>query len=139
MSGNKTIPNSASVTDFLDKITNPQKRTDAYFLLELMKEITGETPVMWGPGIIGFGSYHYKYDSGREGDMMLTGFSPRKLNFSLYIMAGFDRYGDLLKKLGKHGTGKSCLYIKRISDIDIEVLKELITTSYTYYQKKYNG
>lgn len=139
MSGNKTIPNEASVTQFLDKISSHQKKEDAYFLLELMKDITGEVPVMWGPSIIGFGSYHYKYDSGREGDMLLTGFSPRAQNFSLYIMAGFDRYEPLMKKLGKHSTGKTCLYIKRLSDIDIEVLKELITTSYIHYNKKYNG
>ncbi|MCW5515527.1 DUF1801 domain-containing protein [Muriicola sp. Z0-33] len=139
MSGNKTLPNEASVTQFLDKISAPQKKEDAYFLLELMKDITGEAPVMWGPSIIGFGSYHYKYDSGREGDMLLTGFSPRAQNFSLYIMAGFDRYEPLMKKLGKHSTGKTCLYIKRLSDIDIEVLKELIATSYIHYNKKYNG
>ena len=139
MPGNKTVPNSTSVTDFLDKISDPQKKADALFLLGLMKEITGEDPVMWGPAIIGFGSYHYKYDSGREGDMLLTGFSPRKQNFSLYIMAGFDRYKGLLERLGKHGTGKSCLYIKRLSDIDVDVLKELITSSYNYYSKKYNG
>ena len=139
MSDNKTIPRSASVTEFLEKLENLQKKEDAFILLELMKEITGEVPVMWGPSIIGFGSYHYKYDSGREGDMLLTGFSPRKQNFTLYIMAGFDRYEHLLKKLGKHKTGKSCLYIKRLSDVDINVLKELIATSYLHYNKKYNG
>ena len=139
MSGNKTIPNSASVDGFLYKISQPQKKEDAIFLLEMMKEITGEIPVMWGPSIIGFGSYHYKYASGREGDMMLTGFSPRKQNFSLYIMAGFERYETLLEKLGKHGKGKSCLYIKRLADIDIDVLKALITSSYNYFNKKYNG
>lgn len=139
MSANKTIPNSASVTAFLDKLSSSQMKEDAYVLLDLMREITGEAPVMWGPAIIGFGSYHYKYDSGREGDMLLIGFSPRAKNFSLYIMSGFDRYQQYMKKLGKHSTGKSCLYIKRLSDVNIDVLKELITASYTYYNKKYNG
>lgn len=139
MSGNKTIPNEASVTKFLDGVTDPQKKEDSYFLLELMKKITGKPPVMWGPSIIGFGSYHYKYDSGREGDMLLTGFSPRKQNLTLYIMAGFKRYEELMKKLGKHSTGKSCLYIKRLSEIDIEVLTAVITASYEHYNSKYNG
>jgi hypothetical protein len=94
---------------------------------------------MWGPSIVGFGSYHYKYDSGREGDMLLAGFSPRKQNLTLYIMAGFDRYENLMKRLGKHSTGKSCLYIKRLSDIDIDVLSEIISASYEHYNKKYNG
>ncbi len=139
MSTNKTIPNSASVTEFLDKLSSAQKKEDAYVLLNLMKDITGEVPVMWGPAIIGFGSYHYKYDSGREGDMFLAGFSPRAKNFSLYIMAGFDRYEELMKKLGKYSTGKTCLYIKRLSDVNIDVLKELITASFTLYNRKYNG
>lgn len=139
MSGNKTVPNTSSVTAFLDAIAEPQKKADAYVLLELMKTITGEPPVMWGPSIIGFGNYHYKYDSGREGDMLLTGFSPRKSNLTLYIMAGFDRYDNLMQRLGKHSTGKSCLYIKRLSDIDMNVLSEIISTSYEHYNKKYNS
>jgi hypothetical protein len=106
MSGNKTIPTSASVTDFLDAIENDQKRADCRALLELMRKITGKSPVMWGPSIIGFGSYHYTYESGREGDMPLTGFSPRSQNIVLYIMTGFQRYEALMKKLGKHSTGK---------------------------------
>ena len=139
MSGNKTLPTSASVTEFLDQLADPQRKEDAYYLLELMKEVTGETPVMWGPAIVGFGSYQYKYNSGREGDMLLTGFSPRKQNFALYIMAGFDRYEHLMKKFGKHSTCKSCLYIQRVSDVYINVLKELTTSSYVHYNKKYNG
>ena len=139
MAKNKTVPNTASVTQFLDAVEDPQKKADAYVLLELMSKITGEPPLMWGPSIVGFGSYHYKYDSGREGDMLLTGFSPRKQNLTLYIMAGFARYERLMGKLGKHSTGKSCLYIKRLSDIDMGVLKEIISSSYEHYNTKYNG
>ncbi|MEO0527445.1 MAG: DUF1801 domain-containing protein, partial [Bacteroidota bacterium] len=124
MAQNKTVPNALSVTDFLNTVENDEKRKDAYRLLKLMGEITGQPPVMWGNSIIGFGSYHYKYDTGREGDMLLTGFSPRKQNFALYVMAGFDRYPDLMTKLGKHKTGKSCLYIKKLEDVDIEILTQ---------------
>ncbi len=139
MAQNKTVPNTASVTGFLDAVEDSQKKQDCYELLELMQEITGKPPVMWGPSIVGFGSYHYKYDSGREGDMMLTGFSPRKLNLTMYIMVGFNRYEKLMAKLGKHKTGKSCLYIKKLDDVDRKVLKELISSSYHHYDKKYNG
>ena len=139
MSQNKTRPNTTSVTSFLDSVEDEIQRQDSYTLLGIMKKITGEEPVMWGPSIIGFGSYHYKYDSGREGDMMLTGFSPRKQNLSVYIMAGFDKYEELLKDLGKHKTGKSCLYIKRLSEINTDVLTELIKASYNYYNHKYNS
>ena len=104
-----------------------------------MRSITGEEPVMWGPSIIGFGSYHYKYDSGREGDMLLSGFSPRAQNFSLYVGAGSPVVKPLLEKLGKHSTGKSCLYIKRLSDVDEEVLKEIINSSHKYYKEKYTN
>ncbi|NAS12960.1 DUF1801 domain-containing protein [Poritiphilus flavus] len=139
MAQNKTIPNNASVTAFLEAVEDPQKKEDSYKLLELMKKITGKEAVMWGPSIVGFGSYHYKYDSGREGDMLLTGFSPRKQNLTMYIMSGFNRYDYLMEKLGKYKTGKSCLYVKKLADVDLEVLTELITTSYEYYDKKYNG
>lgn len=139
MSENKTRPNNASVTSFLEAIDDDIKKQDCFTLLELMKKITGQPPVMWGPSIIGFGSYHYKYDSGREGDMLLTGFSPRKQNLTLYIMAGFDRYENLMQKLGKHKTGKSCLYIKHLSDMNISVLTELIKASYDHYNHKYNN
>ncbi len=114
MSANKTRPNNASVISFLDKVEDQVQKRDSYTLIDIMKEITGEEPVIWGSSIIGFGSYHYKYDSGREGDMMLTGFSPRKQNLSLYIMAGFTKYEKLMQKFGKYKTGKSCLYIKRL-------------------------
>ncbi|MGI9548260.1 MAG: DUF1801 domain-containing protein [Flavobacteriaceae bacterium] len=139
MSVNKTIPNALPVTDFLEKIEHPQKKADAYTLLELMKSITGEKPVMWGPSIIGYGSYHYKYDSGREGDMLLTGFSPRAQNLTLYVGASSERNKSLLKKLGKHTTGKSCLYIKKLSDIDMDILHQIIETSYLHYKEKYKS
>jgi hypothetical protein len=139
MAKNKTIPNETSVSAFIKGVEDEQKKADCQTLIGLMKEITGEEPVMWGPSIIGFGSYHFKYDSGREGDMLLTGFSPRKQNLTLYIMSGFNRYEKLMQKLGKYKTGKSCLYIKRLSDIDLGVLMELIKDSYAHYNKKYNS
>jgi hypothetical protein len=139
MSQNKTRPTTTSVTSFLDSAEDEIQRRDSHTLISIMKDITGEEPVMWGPSIIGFGSYHYKYDSGREGGMMLTGFSPRKQNLSLYIMAGFTKYEELLQNLGKHKTGKSCLYIKRLSEINTDVLMELIKASYNNYNHKYNS
>ena len=139
MSQNKTRPTTTSVTSFLDSVEDEIQRRDSHTLISIMKEITGEEPVMWGSSIIGFGSYHYKYNSGREGDMLLTGFSPRKQNLSLYIMAGFTKYEELLQKLGKHKTGKSCLYIKRLSEINTDVLIELIKASYDHYNHKYNS
>ena len=139
MAENKTKPTQVSVVDFLEALTDERKKSDCYVLLDIMKKITGEEPVMWGPGIVGFGSYHYTYETGREGDMILTGFSPRAQNISIYVMAGFERYPELIQKLGKHKTGKSCLYIKRLSDIDMDVLLELITTSYVHMNTKYNS
>ena len=139
MSQNKTRPTTTSVTSFLDSVKDEIQRRDSLTLISIMKEITGEGPVMWGPSIIGYGSYHYKYESGREGDMLLTGFSPRKQNLSLYIKAGFTKYEELLQKLGKHKTGKSCLYIKRLSEINTDVLIELIKASYDHYNHKYNS
>ena len=128
----KTQPNEKSVTDFLNSVENDTKRADSFTILELMKEVTGSEPIMWGDSIIGFGSYHYKYASGREADWFLTGFSPRVQNLTLYIMSGFDEYDDLLGKLGKHSTGKSCLYVKRLENIDLDVLKELVEKSVTH-------
>ena len=125
----KTKPNDQSVEAFLDAVADEKKRQDSYTILELMKQVTGEEPTMWGDSIVGFGSYHYKYKSGREGDWFLTGFSPRKQNLTLYIMAGFDQYDALLEKLGKFKTGKSCLYIKKVEDIDLPTLRELIEQS----------
>lgn len=124
----KTKPTAVSVESFLDKVADAQQREDSFKVLAMMKEITGLKPKMWGPSIIGFGEYHYKYASGHEGDCCLTGFSPRKGSLSLYIMPGFERYTHLLKRLGKHKTGKSCLYVKRLADIDVAVLREMIET-----------
>jgi len=138
MSQLKTQPNDADVRAFLDEIEEEAKKADSLAILNMMQEATGEPAKMWGKSIIGFGQYHYKYASGREGDWFLTGFSPRKQQFSLYIMAGFDPYDDLLKQLGKHKTGKSCLYIKRLSDVDQEVLNELIKASVSYMKKTYH-
>jgi len=132
----KTKPNEASIEKFLNSIKDEKKRNDANKILELMKKTTKEEPVMWGTSIIGFGTYHYKYASGREGDWFLTGFSPRKQNLTLYIMSGFKRYDELMKKLGKYKTGSSCLYINKLEDGDMKVLKELITESVKLYETK---
>ena len=125
----KTQKNNRNVNDFLAGIEDEKKQRDSQTLLELMQEVTGEEPAMWGDSIIGFGGYHYRYASGREGDWFLTGFSPRKQNLTVYIMAGFEAYDGLMQKLGKYKTGKSCLYIKKIEDIDQEVLRELVRQS----------
>ena len=132
----KTKPNKVSVEKFLNSVKDEKKREDSFKVLELMKKITKEKPIMWGPSIVGFGKYHYKYASGREGDWFLTGFSPRKQNLTLYIMSGFKRYDELMKKLGKHKTGSSCLYINKLEELDIKVLKELITESVKYMKNK---
>ena len=125
----KTKVNDASVEGFLNSVTDEQKREDCFEILRLMKQVTNEEPKMWGSSIVGFGSYHYKGASGREGDWLLTGFSPRKENLTLYIMGGFDLHQDLLKKLGKHKTSVGCLYIKKLDDVDKEILKELVAES----------
>ena len=131
----KTKRNKGDVEAFLNSVADEKKRQDSFTILDLMKKVTGMEPEMWGDSLIGFGSYHYKYASGREGDWFLTGFSPRKQNLTLYIMAGFDGFNHLLGKLGKHSTGKSCLYIKKIEDIDIDVLKELVKRSVEHMEK----
>jgi len=125
----KTIPTKLSVDKFLKGIKDEQKRADCYEILELMKKATKAQPKMWGTSIVGFGNYHYVYESGREGDWFLTGFSPRKQNLTLYMMGGFNQFEDLMKKLGKHSTGKGCLYINKLEDVDTKVLKEIITKS----------
>jgi hypothetical protein len=125
----KTKLNDASVEGFLNSIEDEEKRAGCFRVLELMKNASGEEPKMWGPSIIGFGTTHLKYESGRELDWMLVGFSPRKANITLYIMDCFERYGDLMSKLGKYKTGRSCLYIKRVDDIDMNVLEELVLSS----------
>jgi hypothetical protein len=139
MTENKTTRNKKSVLDFLKSIQEQKKRQDALTLLELFKKATGLPAEMWGSSIVGFGNYHYKYESGREGDFFLTGFSPRKQNLTIYIMPGFERYPKLMAEIGKHKTGKSCLYIKKLEDINPEVLKELIRVSVDYMNKKYNS
>ena len=133
----KTKLNESSVTAFLDSIEDPQKRMDSYRVLELMKGITGEEPKMWGNSIVGFGSYHYRYENGREGDWFLTGFSPRKQNISLYIMSGFSNYDELMKGLGKYKTGKACLYVNKLDDVHENVLKDLISQSVAYISNRY--
>ncbi|MHA1988237.1 MAG: DUF1801 domain-containing protein [Promethearchaeota archaeon] len=125
----KTKPTKKSVDDFLEKVEHPTKQEDSYKILNLMKEVTEEEPIMWGDSIVGFGSYHYKYASGREGDWFLVGFSPRKQNLTVYLMSGFEKYEDILKDLGKFKTGKSCLYINKLQDIDMQKLKELVEES----------
>ena len=125
----KTKKTKASVTAFLDKITDEQRRTDCQTLLNLMKRATGEEPKLWGSSIVGFGTYHYRYASGREGDWPIIAFSPRKTDLTLYIMPGFEKFESLMAKLGKYKTGKSCLYIKKLDDVEIPVLKKLIATS----------
>jgi hypothetical protein len=125
----KTTPNSQGVEDFLNSVEHGKRREDSFTVLELMREVTGMEAVMWGDSIVGFGNYHYKYATGREGDWFLAGFSPRKQNLTLYIMSGFDRYDALMSRLGKYTTGKSCLYVKKIEDINLDVLKELVRAS----------
>ncbi|MBI5350392.1 MAG: DUF1801 domain-containing protein [Chloroflexi bacterium] len=131
----KTKLNKASVEKFLNGIKDETKRKDAFAILKLMQKVTKEKPKMWGSSIVGFGSYHYKYASGREGDWMLIGFSPRVQRLTLYIMPGFERYDALLKKLGKHKTGKSCLYINALEDVDAKVLEKLIEESVKVMRK----
>lgn len=125
----KTKVNDASVEDFLNAIEDEQKRADCYAISKMMQQATRAKPKMWGNSIVGFGAYHYVYASGRGGDWPLVALSPRKGNITVYIMAGFDQYDDLMKKLGKHKTGKSCLYIKSLADVDKGVLKDLIRQS----------
>ena len=126
----KTKQTEASVEDFLNRIEDNQKREDCFEIVKMMKQVTKKEPKMWGPSIIGFGSYHYKYESGREGDSLQIGFSPRKQNITLYILLGVNHENPLLQKLGKHSTGKGCLYIKRLADVDKKVLQELIKESF---------
>ena len=127
----KTTVNDASVEEFIDKVEDEAKRRDSLALLKLFSKVTGEKPKMWGSSIIGFGSYHYKSEKSRqEGDWMLTGFSPRKQNLTLYVMPGFGEYQDLLSELGKHKTSVGCLYINKLADVDLVVLEKLIKESF---------
>ena len=126
----KTIKNNKSVNTFLNAVKDDQRRKDSKEILRIMKEVTGKKPYMWGDAIVGFGDYHYKYETGREGDFFIVGFSPRKNALTIYIMPGYQDFGDLMKKLGPHRTGKSCLYVKKLEDIHIPTLKKIITKGY---------
>jgi len=137
MAENKTKPTKISEGKFLNGIEDEKKRRDAKALDKLFREISGEKPIMSGPSIIGYGTYHYKYDSGREGDMARLGFSPRKQNLTLYFMPGFEKHDALLKALGKHKTGKSCLYIKRLDEIDFDVLRTLVQEDWDEVNRMY--
>ncbi len=128
MAENKTKPTTDSVEEFLETIEE-SKKGDCKTLIKIMKKVSGKKPVMWG-NMIGFGQYHYKYASGHEGDNFLTGFSPRKANLTIYGMTGFDRHKELLEQLGKYKTAKSCLYIKKLSDVDVKILEQLIAETY---------
>ncbi|TFD94559.1 DUF1801 domain-containing protein [Jeotgalibacillus sp. R-1-5s-1] len=133
----KTKEHDGDVFEFIEAVDSPKKREDAYRLLDLFTETSGYPAKMWGPSMIGFGSYHYKYESGHEGDMFLVGFSPRKAKISLYFATGDPDRTALLERFGKHTTGKACVYINKLDDVDEEVLKELILQSMTFLQKTY--
>ncbi|WP_026730313.1 DUF1801 domain-containing protein [Flavobacterium denitrificans] len=137
MAVNKTTETTNSVADFINTVENETKRKDAFQLLSIIQELTGFEPKMWGPSIIGFGSYHYKYDSGHEGDAPLAGFSPRKTAMTVYFYLPEENREELLSKLGKHTSSKACIYIKKLTDIDIEILKKIILLSIEYTQKLY--
>lgn len=137
MSDNQTRETGASVAAFIKGINNETRRADAAALVKLMSRITGVKPKMWGPSIVGFGKYHYQYDSGREGEMLRVGFSPRKSNLALYLIAKPDDYADRLSHLGKHKTGGSCLYVNKLSDVDLKVLEEMIRRSWQAAREKY--
>ena len=137
MSDLKTKPTRKSVKKFLFSVEHEQRRSDALQLLSLFEKVTNKKPVLWGNNIVGFGSYHYKYNSGQEGDWPVTGFSPRKQNLSIYIMPGFKNYQKQLSKLGKHKTSVSCLYVNKLEDIDLDILKKLVAASVTEMQSIY--
>lgn len=139
MSDAKTRPTAANVTAFLDAKAEPARRGEADQLLALMRRVTGCEPQMWGPSIVGFGQYHYRYESGREGDAPLVGFSPRKADWSIYLLAGAEgsEQAALMQRLGKHKMGKACLSVKRLGDIDLGVLEELVRGSVTEIQRRY--
>lgn len=134
----KTTATKASVSAFINTIADPEQKRDAKTLVTLMKKITKKRPKLWGPSIVGFGTYTYTRSNGDYGEFMATGFSPRKSALSLYIMPGYSNHGTLLKKLGKHKKGRACLYIKRLSDVDMNVLEQIITAGYTEMQQRYD-
>lgn len=133
----KTQRNDGNVQHFINEIADDKRRRDAQTVLDLMRELTGEEPAMWGSSIVGFGAYRYEYKSGRKSEWFKVGFSPRKQNLTLYIMNGFQRYDELMARLGKHKTGVSCLYINKLTDVDMDVLRELVRESFGYMTEKY--
>ncbi|MEN2398575.1 DUF1801 domain-containing protein [Flavobacterium sp. MC2016-06] len=137
MAKNKTTETESSVIDFINAVEDITKRNDAFELVKIMHQQTGFEAKMWGPSIIGFGSYHYKYESGREGDAPLVAFSPRKAAISLYCYMGSENREELLSKLGKHKSAKGCVYVKKLADIDVETLKKMITLSVENLNKLY--
>ena len=139
MSDLKTKRHDGDVRAFIASVENVRRREDAFALLDLMQTVMGEAPALWGPSIIGFGSYHYKYESGREGDMPLAAFSPSKQNLVIYISTGFDQYDALMARLGKHKTSKACLYINKLADVDQDVLIEVIKRSAEHAARMYPG
>ena len=139
MAENETQPTAVAVSDFVVTVKDEALKADSFALVQMMKEITGHDAMMWGPCIIGFGSYHYKYDSGREGDAALTGFSPRNKNLSVYIIVGFGHDPEIVVNLGKYRTAKSCLYIKRLADVNAAMLKQLIAASYEHMNTEYKS
>jgi hypothetical protein len=137
MAANQTVETDASVQEFLASIENGRRRQDAAELLEVMRRATGVEPKMWGPAIVGFGKYQYRYESGREGEMLRVGFSPRKANLAVYLIAKDAQLGERMKSLGKYKTGASCLYVSKLSDVDLEVLEELVVRSWQVAQEQY--
>ena len=131
----KTKVNDANVVAFLNGVADERKRQDCFAVLDLMQRVTGAEPKMWGASIVGFGAYHYVYATGNSGDWPLTGFAPRAQNITLYIISGFDQYQELMARLGKYKTGKSCLYVKRLADVDLTVLEELVALSVEHMRR----
>lgn len=138
MAKNKTTENEASVADFISNVADETKRNDSFKIVELMEEQSGYPAKMWGPAIVGFGSYHYKYDSGHEGDAPMAGFSPRVNAITLYLATDYPGHQELLARFGKHTTSKACIYVKKLADIDTEVLKKMVSESVKYMKEKYS-
>ena len=137
MAENKTQVTDVDPATFIASVEHPTRRTDAEYLLAMMRRVTGCEPQMWGPSIVGFGRYHYRYESGREGDFMITGFSPRKANLVVYVLPGYDDISDDLAELGKHKIGKSCLYINKLADVDLTVLERIVTEGVARMRRDY--
>ncbi|MEZ0540342.1 DUF1801 domain-containing protein [Fibrella arboris] len=137
MAANKTVETTASVTDFINSVADDTKRADCFQLVDLLETLTGLPAKMWGSAIVGFGTHHYRYDSGREGDMPLVGFSPRSNAIVLYLAQDAEAKADFLQRLGKHKTGKSCIYIKKLADVDRSVLTDMMATSFKYNQTQH--